>query len=62
MMADFSAWSISGVSGNNSTSSIFNKSHSLLQSFERVSEINILFSITYDINLFLFSEYNEFTF
>ncbi|XP_026817917.1 sphingomyelin phosphodiesterase 4-like [Rhopalosiphum maidis] len=35
MMADFSAWSISGVSGNNSTSSIFNKSHSLLQSFER---------------------------
>jgi len=44
-MADFSAWSISGVSGNNTTSSIFNKSHSLLQSFEPVSEINILFSM-----------------
>lgn len=44
-MADFSAWSISSVSGNNTTSSIFNKSHSLLQSFERVSVINILFSM-----------------
>lgn len=46
MMADLSAWSISGISGNNTTSSIFNKSHSLIQSIERVScKLNILFSI-----------------
>ncbi|KAL4136038.1 hypothetical protein QTP88_007609 [Uroleucon formosanum] len=35
MMADLSAWSISSVSENNTTSSLFNKSHSLIQSFER---------------------------
>ncbi|XP_015376259.1 PREDICTED: sphingomyelin phosphodiesterase 4 [Diuraphis noxia] len=35
VLADLSAWSISGVSGNNTTSSIFNKSQSLVQSFER---------------------------
>ncbi|XP_025191971.1 sphingomyelin phosphodiesterase 4 [Melanaphis sacchari] len=40
MMTDFSTWSISGTSGNNTTSSIFNKSHSFLQSFER-SAINL---------------------
>lgn len=42
IMADFSAWSISSVSGNNTTSSIFNKSHSLLQSFER-NKMNLSF-------------------
>lgn len=36
-MADLSAWSISGLSANNSTSNIFNKSHALIQSFEHVS-------------------------
>ncbi|XP_001945260.2 sphingomyelin phosphodiesterase 4 [Acyrthosiphon pisum] len=42
MMADLSAWSTSGVSGNNTTSSVFNKSHSLIQSFER-STMNLSF-------------------
>jgi len=42
VLANLSAWSISGVSGNNTTSSVFNKSQSLIQSFERVSlKINI---------------------
>lgn len=44
VMADLSTWSISGVSGNNTTSSILNKSQSLIQSFEHVSlKINILY-------------------
>jgi len=46
VIADLSAWSISGVSGNNATSSILNKSQSLIRSFEHVSlKINILYCL-----------------
>lgn len=45
-MAESSAWSISGVSENNESYSILNKSHSIIQSFERVSwKIKILLQL-----------------
>lgn len=40
MMADLSTWSISTLSSDNTTD-IFNKSHSMIQSFERVSSVKL---------------------